>query len=208
MKIGIRRWRLWEQFRKCEHTNSTEKNIKDPPYIQCQKSFIWSRSSYTMQYWTISPQTGIQMANIWFFRWCWYLRRWSCFSQYQSTNNTSQTKALTINFQNNFWCLGIPRRRWRRGFPDCTLGWQTLDYWRRPQQNFMHTQTFLTTWTMPIPMPICKLPASFLCWDHGFEWHFWFWGYHDHIQWWGHTCTWRFSILKELWFALNIRYWL
>ena len=142
------------------------------------------------------------------FWWCWYLRRWSSFSQYQSTNNTSQTQPLTINFQNNSWCPGIPRRRWRRGFPDCTLGWWTLDYWRRPQQNFMHTWTFLTTWTMPVPMPICKLPASFLCWDHGFEWHFWFWGYHDHIQWWGHTCTWRFSILKELWFALNIRYWL
>ena len=32
-----------------------------------------------------------------------------------------------------------------------------------PKQNFLHTQTFLTTRTMPVPMSICKLPASFLC---------------------------------------------
>ena len=60
----------------------------------------------------------------------------------------------------------------------------------------MHTWTFLMTWTMPVP--ICEQPASFLHQDHGFEWHFWFWGYHDHFQWWGHTCTWNSSILKEL----------
>ena len=51
--------------------------------------------------------------------------------------------------------------RWRRhgrGFPNITAQWWTLEYGRNPWQTSMYSWTFLTTWTMPIPMSICKLP--------------------------------------------------
>ena len=76
------------------------------------------------------------------------------------------------------------RRRWRRrGLPNCFTGWWTLDYWWNSWQTIMYTSTFITTWTMPLPMSIFGLPNLLLFWNHGFKWHLWIQRPDDHFQW-------------------------
>ena len=153
--------------------------------------------SYTMQYQTTLPQTCMQEVNIQPLWWWWYLRRWSFFTPQHATSTVPYTWHKFINFQVHICCLWT-LGRWRRGFPNHPLGWWTLDYWRDSWQTIMHTWTFITTWTMPIPMSICRLPDSTLLWDHGFKWHLQIRRPDDHFQWWGYPCAWGCYTLKNI----------
>ena len=73
-----------------------------------------------------------------------------------------------------------------------------------PGQTIMHTWTSVTTWTMLIPVSICRLSNLLLLWDHGFKWHLQILRPDDHFQQWGYPCTQRQYVLKILWFELNI----
>ena len=63
---GAFEWKLAleDEGYKSGSENFNIPNSIDPPCVQCWECFIWSRSSYTMQYWTVSPQTSMQTANI------------------------------------------------------------------------------------------------------------------------------------------------
>ena len=70
-----------------------------------------------------------------------------------------------------------------------------LDFWGNTWKNIMHSWAWLTTWVMP--MPLCKLPDSFLHRQPGFKWHFGLWRLYGYIQWQGHTSTWRYAIFER-----------
>ena len=73
------------------------------------------------------------------------------------------------------------------------------DHWTSEEipERTLHSWAWLTTWVMPIPMPLCELPDSILHRQPGFKWHFGLWGLYGYIQQWGHTGTWRYATLKE-----------
>ena len=66
----------------------------------------------------------------------------------------------------------------------------------------------ITTWVMPIPMPLCKLSDAFLHGQLGFKWHFGLWGLYGHIQWWRHTSIRGYTLLRDAlaWFEHYIIY--
>ena len=142
----------------------------------------------------------MQEVNVQSLWWWWYLRRWSFFTSQHGTSTVPYTWHKIINFQAHPCHLQTPGRwrSWRRGFPNHPLGQWTLDYWRDSWQTIMHTRTFITTWTMPIPMSICGLPDSTLLRDHEFKWHLWIWRPDDPFQWWGYPCTWGQYTLKNI----------
>ena len=143
--------------------------MKDPlhsPHFQHGTCFIQPSSHHTLQYTTNSTQTSAQMLIFWLSR------------QLHSRQHPSILRQL----------------RWRR-FPDSTLGWWTLDFWRNTWKNFMYSWTWFTSWIMPVPMSLHKLWHYFLHGQFGFKWHFWLWGLHGYIQWWRDTRNGRSTIL-------------
>ena len=82
-------------------------------------------------------------------------------------------------------------------------GW-ALEYGRNPWQTSMYSWTFLTTWTMSIPVPIYKLPDIIILWHTGFKQYLQVWGLHDHVQQWRHLSTQGYWILKRLRLDMNI----
>ena len=142
-----------------------------------------------MKHITNSIQTRMQMTIIWFIRWWQHIRR----HPINSYSNSSKY-------------YSIPRRRgrYRRGLPNSTPEWWSLDHWGNTSQNIVHIWTCLTTQTMPVSMSLCKLPNSLICRQFGFKWHFLFWRHHGNVEQRGHTITWRYAVLEGDWFDLNI----
>ena len=104
-------------------------------------------------------------------------------------------------------CICYPRSRRRisgRGILNSVTQWWTLGYGRNPWQTFMYSWTFLTIWTMPIPMSIFGLPGIIILWYIGFKWHLQVQRSDDCIQWWRHPCTQWYWILERLWLEMNI----
>ena len=144
--------------------------------------------SHAMKHVSSSTQTSMQTTIVQFIRWQWHLRRCLPSSQNHSSKYTS-----------------IPRRSQRRGrrLPNSTIRRWTLDYRGSAQWNSVYTWTCLTTQTMSVSMPLCKLPNSFLWTQSGLKWHFPFWRHHDNIQWRRCTSTSGHPVLIRDWFYLK-----
>ena len=95
--------------------------------------------------------------------------------------------------------------RWgRRGFPDGTSGWWTLDFQGNTWKDNMYSWAWSTTWPMSITMPLHEWLDELLRGLFGFKWHFELWGLYGHIQWWRHTREGKKCHTDTgLWFDLN-----
>ena len=126
-----------------------------------------------------------------------------------SPNSTPPVQYHTDPFQhslskctlNAYVTLESRRRGCGRGFPNTTPWWWILGYGRDPWQTLMYSWTCLTTWTLPIPVSICKLPDIVILWLTGFKQHLRIQGYNDHIQQWRHPSTQDIGYYKrtEVW---------
>ena len=93
---------------------------------------------------------------------------------HQSTNNTSQTQHLTSNFGSKSWCPDTTSRRWRRGFPNSTLGWWNIGVLKKsPTGLYVYMNMPYHAWTVPVPcahmQTTCFLPTAKTM---DIEWHF------------------------------------
>ena len=101
-------------------------------------------------------------------------------------------------FQVHPECVCYHRSRRRgRGLPNSPTQWWTLGYGKNPWQMFIPSWTFITTWTVTIPVSIFALPGILTLWHLGFKWHLQVWRSDDHIQRWRHPCTWYWILEKK-----------
>ena len=144
-----------------------------------------------MQYQRFKTQACMQKIEIQLF-WQWWDHIGWCSFPLQCTTSTVPWIQSTISISqmhtSHFYTPGR-RRRWRRGLPNCFVGWWTLDHWRNSWQTTMYAWTFITTWTVPITVSIFRLPIFLLLWLHGFKWCLQIRRPDDHFQWWRCFCT-------------------
>ena len=134
-------------------------------------------------------------------------------SHHTITTNSNQTsmKMTIIQFNRRHHSSQHSRmfRRWSRGrgLPDGTSKWWTLGFWGNTWKNIVHSQAWISTWVMPIPMPLCKLSDAFLHGQLGLNDILDFEDY-GYIQWWRHTSIWGYTLLRDIlvWFEHYIIY--
>ena len=135
-------------------------------------------------------------------------------SQVQCTTNSTQTstKMTIIQFNRRQHSSQHSRmfRRWSRGrgLPDSTSKWWTLGFQGNTWKIIVHSQAWITTWVMPIPMPLHELSDAFLHGQLGFKWHLGLWGLYGYIQQQRHTSIWGYALLRDtlVWFDYYIIY--
>ena len=163
MEISTGRWRLQEWFRKLQHTNSPKKTLKIN-HISSIKNASFNPNLVTS---CGTVQSHLRLVCRWL--------------TYNSSNDSDTSEDI----------LTAPRVT-----PDAQV-YLEEDKKTSKQYLWMTNTGLLRKCLIELyaytNMPYCMdyacihalvLLTSFLCQHHGFEWHFWFWRYHDNIQWW------------------------
>ena len=107
--------------------------------------------------------------QLFWIRWWWHPCRWASIPR----PNTISAVSPRCSSVNTFPLKHIHHPRWRRrryerGFPNCTTQGWTLEFGWNPWHTSMSSWTFLTMQIMPVSMSICKLP-NIILWHNGLE---------------------------------------